>query len=406
MVFNRPLEGYEIPLHGMGGGIEQLLMVATVLLTTGDTSTLFIEEPESHLHAGAQRFLIEQLYQGDRQVFVTTHSPTFVNQSRPKSLYQVVRRNNKAEVTAVRGQEALGEVLEDIGARNSDLLLSDSVLFVEGPSDGDVLGVWADILQKSLTGHNVTVLPMGGGRHAARQAPLRSEVLEGISQKAPVPHLFVVDRDERGRDEIDRLQRRLGERVRVLERRELENYLLIPRAILEAMRSKYSDQSNILQRVEATSEEEIHELVRTTASDLYGAVLIKRIRAAIRGLGDNLMPEELVEKLEPRARDQDLAAMLLAELEARLHEHIDQLDLATLVRDERERLDAEWSDAARHLSLAPGEELLQSVYRRYGGAYNKAKDGVRIAAQMTPGEIDEEIKLLIHRVVAPSKVED
>ncbi|MDP9381528.1 MAG: AAA family ATPase, partial [Chloroflexota bacterium] len=153
VVFNRPAEGYEIPLHGMGGGIEQLLMVATVLLTTGDTSTLFIEEPESHLHAGAQRFLIEQLYQGDRQVFVTTHSPTFVNQSRPKSLYQVVRRDNKAEVTPVRGQDALGEVLEDIGARNSDLLLSDSVLFVEGPSDGDVLAAWADILQTSLTAH-------------------------------------------------------------------------------------------------------------------------------------------------------------------------------------------------------------------------------------------------------------
>ncbi len=257
-----------------------------------------------------------------------------------------------------------------------------------------------------VTGHNVTVLSMGGGRHAARQAPIRSEVLEGISQRAPVAHLFVVDRDERGRDEIERLERRLGERVHVLERRELENYLLIPRVILEAIREKYSDQANILQRVKATSEEEIHELLRTTASGLYGKVLIKRIRAAIRGLGDNLMPDELVEALEPKAREADLVAVLLTELQTRLREHIEQQDIESVIREGRERLDAEWSDTTRHLALAPGEELLRVAFRHCGGAYDKAKDAPRIARYMDPGEVAEEIQLLIGRAVAASKVED
>ncbi len=405
VVFDRKEEGYEIPLHRMGGGIEQLLMVAVALLTTGDTSTLFVEEPESHLHAGAQRFLIERLFEGNRQAFVTTHSPVFVNTSRPKSLYQVVRRNNVAQVKPIHGTDLLGDVLDDIGARNSDVLLSDSVLFVEGPSDRDVLVAWADILGKGLSEHNVTVLQMGGGRHAARQAPLRSEVLEGISQKAPVPHLFVVDRDERGGDEVARLERRLGGNVHVLERRELENYLLVPRAILEALRGRYSDQPHILGRAVATGEDEVWRIICATADELYGKVLLKRIRASVRGLGDNLMPDEMVTKLEPRARDQNLAALLLTDLEERLHEHIAELDLAELVRVEVERLDAEWSDSAQHLALAPGEELLQSVYRHCGGAYDKVKDAARIAAQMVSDEIDEEIRLLIQRVVAPSAVE-
>src|SRR5260370_6619808 len=47
-----------IPVTDMGGGVEQLLMIATVLLKPEmQTHTLFIEEPESHLHAGAQPFL-------------------------------------------------------------------------------------------------------------------------------------------------------------------------------------------------------------------------------------------------------------------------------------------------------------------------------------------------------------
>src|SRR5262249_4708951 len=54
VTFRSPRGKYHVRLDEMGGGIEQLLMVATVLQTTGDDSPLFIEEPESHLHARAQ----------------------------------------------------------------------------------------------------------------------------------------------------------------------------------------------------------------------------------------------------------------------------------------------------------------------------------------------------------------
>src|SRR5438093_555369 len=125
--------GYSVRLHDMGGGIEQLLMVATVLLTTGDECALFLEEPESHLHAGAQRFLIETLLQGNRQIFITTHSPTFVNLSQSSSIYQFKYSLNRTTIIHLGNTEMLGAMLADIGSRNSDVLLSDAVLFVEGP---------------------------------------------------------------------------------------------------------------------------------------------------------------------------------------------------------------------------------------------------------------------------------
>src|ERR1044072_2846165 len=49
VAFRLPDGGYPVRLHDMGGGIEQLLMVATVLLTTSADNTIFLEEPESHL---------------------------------------------------------------------------------------------------------------------------------------------------------------------------------------------------------------------------------------------------------------------------------------------------------------------------------------------------------------------
>ncbi len=398
--FRRPAGGYEVWLHDMGGGIEQLLMAATVLLTTGDESTLFLEEPESHLHAGAQRFLMEQLYSGDRQVFISTHSPTFVNISRPRSLYRVVYSNERTKIDRVNDAQALGAALEDIGARNSDVLLSDAVLFVEGPSDRDVLRVWSETLGTSLAESNVAVLPMGGGEYAEGKARVRGGILEGISEKAPVPHLFVLDRDERSRAEIEKLQRDLGEKVVLLEMRELENYLVVPRAILEAVRSKHSDNASALERIDNTSEAEIEKLVKTNAESLYGVVLLKRIRTGLEGLKGGLMPRDMAASLAPRARRVDLPKTLRGKIKSRLNEHLAAIDVDQLVLSERQALDSEWTDPEKHLELAPGEEVLSAVFKHLGSEYKKTKDAVRIAQHMHADEIAPEIKRLLKKAVS------
>jgi predicted ATP-dependent endonuclease of OLD family len=61
-----------------------------------------------------------------------------------------VYSNERTKVDRVKETQTLGYVLEDIGARNSDVLLSDAVLFVEGPSDRDVLNAWSETLGTSL----------------------------------------------------------------------------------------------------------------------------------------------------------------------------------------------------------------------------------------------------------------
>ena len=329
---------YSVRLHEMGGGIEQLLMVATVLLTTSDESTLFLEEPESHLHAGAQRFLIERLYQGDRQVFITTHSPTFVNSPRRRSLYQVKLANSQTTITRVGNAELLGQTLEDIGSRNSDVLLSDAVLFVEGPSDQRAFEVFSESLGMSLDEHNITVLPMGGGDYGSRTANVRSEVLEGISRKAAVPHFFIIDRDERSEKEITKLRKSLGDKIHVLSRRELENYLLIPRALIEALKSKHKDDAPILERVSSTTAEQVETHISETAESLYGLILLKRIRSAISGLKGGILPQESLIILSRKHENENLAELIRQELEIRVNKHVASLKLERIVETERNKL--------------------------------------------------------------------
>lgn len=398
--FISPVGNYAVRLHDMGGGIEQLLMVATVLLTTGDESTIFLEEPESHLHAGAQRFLLERLYHGNRQVFITTHSPIFVNLAKPRSMYQVVYSGGRTTVTAISDADSLSATLEDIGVRNSDVLLSDAVLFVEGPSDRDVFTAWSEKIGSSLSEHNVTILPMRGGEHAERHAPIRSEVLAGISQKAPVPHIFVLDRDERRQAEVGKLQKTLGGKAIFLNKREVENYLLIPKALLAAMRTKYIDESTIKSRIDAISIEAIDQLIRTTADSLYGIVLLKRIRAEIAGLPGGFLSRDSVKELAAKAHNSNLANLIKENIESRLKSHVSALDVESIVRAEKKTLDGEWAHRERHLELAPGEEMIMAVFQTVGGRYDKATDAVRIAREMEVDEIHDDIKKIIKKTIA------
>jgi len=401
--FRVPGGNYSVPLHDMGGGVEQLLMVATVLLTTDDSNSMFLEEPESHLHAGAQRFLVERLTQGDRQIFVTTHSPTFINIPAPKSLYQVVFDANRTQVARVEDADTLGMVLEDIGNRNSDVLLSDAVLFVEGESDQRALNIWSETLGMSLTERNVTLLTMGGGEHADRHAPIRSHVLGGISQRAPVPHLFVLDRDQRSLVDISNLEQKLEDRIHVLSRREIENYLLIPRALRAALQNKCRTDYGVLQKLNETSDEDIERLIQEAADGLYKRVLLKRIRSELGGLQGGFLTREAVDYLAAEADDENLPKSVYQAVVEQVSPHLVEADVERLVLEQKEALDTEWSERDQRRFIAAGEEIVDAVFRSFGVRYKKLRDTIRIAEQMSADDISSEIKdLIVRAALLPS----
>ncbi len=407
--FESRAKHYPCRLADMGGGVEQLLMVATVLATTGDESTIFLEEPETHLHAGAQRFLVERLYAGsmnervasrNRQIFVTTHSPTLINLPAPRTIHRVEHRNDVSVISRVDGPGTLEDLLGDIGVRNSDVLLSDAVLFVEGPADGDTLRAWGETLGLSLIGHNITVLSMGGGDDAARKAPLRQEVLAGISQKAAVPHLFVLDRDERSEREVSQLRDRLGTYVHILDRREMENYLLVPRALLAALRAKHAANPEQSARLEAATEDEVKELIARTANGLFDMVLLKRLRAEIGGLPGGFLPRDQIRTFTSHIHQPDFASILRDEIQQRVNQHLADIDIEAVVQKQRETLGRAWADEGMRASIAPGDEIVSSVFKHFDSGFRKTRDGALIARNMCAAEIDPEMRTVLERAVA------
>jgi hypothetical protein len=74
-----------------------------------------------------------------------------------------------------------------------------------------------------------------------------------------------------------------------------------------------------------------------------------------------------------------------------------------LVQTQRAELEREWADEGQRTWLAPGEEILASVFHHVGAMFDKRSDAPSIARNMATNEIAPEIAVLVARVgaVAP-----
>src|SRR5205807_2407870 len=141
----------------------------------------------------------------------------------------------------------------------------------------------------------------------------------------------VLDRDERSKAEIRNLEEQLGEQVHLFQARELENYLLMPRAILAALKAKYQDDQVKLDSLATITEDHVQRLIHSAAKGLYSTVLIKRIRTEIGGLKGGLLPIEAIPNLTPHTTNPDLSDLVLKEIKSLFENYIANIAIEAIV---------------------------------------------------------------------------
>lgn len=229
-----------LPLQHFGTGIEELLVIASQACLLDD-HLLCIEEPEIHLHPLLQRRLFEFLAEHTtNQYLVSTHSAKLLDF--PAAAIVSVRREGGWSVV----QQATTSIdrvrlLADLGYHASDLLQSNAIVWVEGPSDRIYLLRWLEFIDPSLhEGTQFSILFYGGrllshlsGSDAETEDFIR---LRRINQNSVV----LLDSDRASdADDLNATKKRIVEEFDrgpgfawVTAGREIENY--IPGPLLES----------------------------------------------------------------------------------------------------------------------------------------------------------------------------
>lgn len=254
-----------IPLSNSGSGLKTVLLVLLNLLVVPKIENrkksdfiFAFEELENNLHPALLRRLFQYLekYSLDEQttIFLTTHSSTALDLfgvSENAQIIHVTHDGETARTTAVSAHFGRLGVISELGAKPSDLLQANGILWVEGPSDRVYLNHWIQLCSNGAfrEGRDYQCAFYGGALLAGIELqPPEGET--GLVNLLRVnPNIVVVcdgDRDAEDSPIKSRVERICAEvedipggHIWITKAREIENY--IPGSVL----AHASDESSL-----------------------------------------------------------------------------------------------------------------------------------------------------------------
>lgn len=352
-------------VYWVGFGFQVWCQLLTRLSRATDNSLVVVDEPEVYLHPDIQRQLLGIVRDIGADVMLATHSSEIIAEADPTEIIMVDKRRRKAE----RLQNIVGvqRALELVGSSQNITLTalakSRRVLFVEGLDDFRLLRRFARKLgmHDLSSGVGITPLQSGGFGSWQRITILASGIAEALGASLMIGAVY--DRDYFCNEQISAVLDQLAESLTlawVLERKEIENYLLVPEAIDRAIVRVLNTQ---------------REKKAKTSYDIDSAGLIDEISRPLR--------------------DETLSQLM-----ARRHDYLHHTgrDRSSLYRDVLTVFESRWASISSRISLLPGKEVLRQLRQRVQEMYGVTLTDARIAEAITRDEIPYDLRQLVERL--------
>jgi hypothetical protein len=339
----------------MGHGLQMWLQTMWFLTRVEKHETVILDEPDVYMHADLQRRLIRFVRESHQQVIVATHSSEIMAEVSPDNILVVDRRRTSSNFAS--SLPAVQRVLSGVGSIHnlqlSRLWNSRRFLMVEG-EDIPILKLLQNTLYpKSRIPLDTIPSRSIGGWGGWPYAVGSKMFLENAGGEGIVTYC-ILDSDYHTAAEIEQRLKESESRnvsLHIWQKKELENYLLVPEAIHRLITAKIA--------------------VNKKAPSLY--VVMK----AIEGICADLLQETV-----------DAFATAI-------HERDRKITVATANQRARELVSKRWNTISDRLSVVGGKKALSRL-----AEWSQSKFGVTLGATslggaITTEEIDAEVKTVL-----------
>ncbi len=237
-----------IKLSDCGSGLKTIIATLTLLHTipclSGNYKNVFaFEELENNLHPSLERKLLKHIKKysskyDDARIFLTTHSNVAIDlfgHDENAHIVRVCNNGHSSSVEPVFSEYDKRVLLDDLGVKASDLLQSNCVIWVEGPSDRIYIKKWIELfggndLEEGLDYQFIYY----GGALLSHYSAADKEIQETDSLIKMLEinrnSYVVMDSDKRSpedkwKNRVERITKELPEAHWVTAGKEIENYL-------------------------------------------------------------------------------------------------------------------------------------------------------------------------------------
>jgi hypothetical protein len=310
-----------------------------------------------------QRQLLSLLRTLGPDVLLATHSTEILAEADPSEIVLVDKTKRAAK--RLRDVEGVQSVLDSVGSLQNITLTrlakNRRVLFVEGEGDYSLLRMFARQLDLTdlASGADITAIVSEGFASWEKISSLGWGIQKVLGQSIQVA--VVYDRDYWCAEDVAERLVKLDEWValaHVHERKEIENYLLVPTALERALNASVRDKEKRTgERIELR--ETIREMLDRVTSLLKTAVQAQYVG-------------KRVDYLRHSRRDS-----------------------SQIVAETSSLFESRWNNLDSRLTIIPGKEVLRSLRSEIQGAYGITLTDQKIVSNMPPDEIASDLVELV-----------
>jgi len=243
-----------VPLSQSGSGLKTIMAVLVfihvlpkLLKNFQVQNVIYVfEELENNLHPSVQRTLYDYIEEKSKEMkfsyFISTHSTVALDyyyRIEDASIFQVIMGDRGSTVKTISNNTDVSRLIDDLGQKASDLLQSNCIIWVEGPSDRIYINRWIELYSDGqvLENKHYTVMFYGGKllSHITFSANLEEAELESYIKMFHINRhsIVVIDSDKRSKSsKINETKARIKKEFDgtenlcwITQGREIENYV-------------------------------------------------------------------------------------------------------------------------------------------------------------------------------------
>lgn len=395
--------GEVIPFTDLSSGEKEVFFILSFFIRHSVThSIIVVDEPEMHLHPELARLLVRTMQSTKigNQLWLATHNPEIIDEAGREKVVYLTRDpvTRKAIVTLGTDESSAIRSLKDMFGYSGYLGIAKSLVFLEGTAASSDRKMFSNLFPEQ--GSRIKFVPSNSsGNLQAINAAILS-ILE--SNLGSMQFYLIRDRDYLTQEMAQKYVEHTSGHVHVLERHEIENYLLDVELISKTQTELFNKPTNAAH---------VLRKLREIACDMSGEVLRDMLSFRLNiifgpqdfSLGKLLRGEKMMDSagVWDAEKVNVLQTNLLEKVEvviADLNSTVTEAKLDALLTQYKAEISNSVSVVTdQWMTLFPGKQLLEMYSKKEGlGAPIVLQNSLIKELSSMPNRIPLELKQLVN----------